>query len=50
MEDGEKEKVLRFQAPVVQWVDSTTRWLNLCLCPEDNAIIAIIAFSVILIY
>lgn len=50
VEDGEKEKVLRFQAPVVQWVDSTTHWLNLCLCPEDNAIIAIIAFSLILIY
>ena len=37
--DGAKEKVLRFQAPVVQWVDSTTHWLNLCLCPVDNAIL-----------
>ena len=38
MEDGAKEKFLRFQAPVVQWVDSTTQWLNLCLCPVDDAI------------
>ena len=38
VEDGAKEKVLRLQAPVVQWVDSTTHWINLCLCPVDNAI------------
>ena len=43
---GAKENVLRFQVPVVQWVDSTTHWINLCLCPVDNAIIV----SLILIY
>lgn len=43
---GAKENVLRFQVPVVQWVDSTTYWINLCLCPVDNAIMV----SLILIY
>ena len=45
-EGGAKENVLRFQVPVVQWVDSTTHWINLCLCPVDNAIMV----SLILIY
>lgn len=31
-EGGAKENVLRFQVPVVQWVDSTTHWINLYHC------------------
>ena len=39
--NGAKEKLLRFPVPVVQWVDSTTHRINLCLCPVDNAIILV---------
>ena len=47
-EGGAKENVLRFQVPVVQWVDSTTHWINLYHCITQ--LVSLILIPIIVIY